>query len=106
MNPGVELHLSLILFLPWFAILSVLYWVFPRRAAGTATRVVDLAVVLGSLGLSVWAMRWGYLAADPQAGAIWKQVLATLTAYGAFLLVLGGAWSLRLFQFRRQSSAG
>jgi len=98
MNPAVELHLSLILFLPWFAILSVLYWVFPRRTAGAATRVLDLAVVLGSLALSVWAMRWGYLAADPQAGAIWKQVLATLTAYGAFLLVLGGAWGGRLIR--------
>lgn len=95
MSAGVELHLSLILFLPWFAILAVLYWVFPRRRPGVASRSVDAAVLLVSLLLSVWAMRWGFLNADPEAGAIWKQVLATLTAYGAFLLVLGAAWTWR-----------
>jgi hypothetical protein len=35
------------------------------------------------------------LNADPNAGAIWKQVLACLTAYGAFLAVLTLAWFAR-----------
>jgi hypothetical protein len=29
-SPAVELHLSLILFLPWFAVLGALYWLFPH----------------------------------------------------------------------------
>lgn len=95
MSGGVELHLSLILFLPWFAILAVLYWVFPHRHPGATSRAIDVAVLVVSLLLSVWAMRWGFLNADPGAGTIWKQVLATLTAYGAFLLVLGAAWTWR-----------
>jgi hypothetical protein len=95
MSSGVELHLSLILFLPWFAILAVLYWILPRRRPGVASRMLDAGVLVVSLLMSVWAMRWGFINADPDAGTIWKQVLATLTAYGAFLLVLGAAWTWR-----------
>ena len=31
MNPLVELNLALFLFIPWFVILGVLYWIYPRR---------------------------------------------------------------------------
>ena len=88
-------HLSLILFFPWFAILAVLFWLFPRQPRGGARIVFDLAVLLLALVLSFVGMRWGYVNADPDAGAIWKQVLATLVAYGAFLAVLAIAWPLR-----------
>jgi hypothetical protein len=40
-------------------------------------------------------MRWGIASADPNAGAIWKQVLASLMAYAAFLLMLGVAAAIR-----------
>ena len=42
-------------------------------------------------------MQWGYALglADVGTGAIWKQVLATLVAYGAFLFVLTVAVLLR-----------
>lgn len=95
MNPTVELNLALILFLPWFAILGVLFWIYPRQPRGLARRAFDLAALLSALGASWLAMRWGLRHADPQAGAIWRQVLATLTGYGAFLAVLGLAWPLR-----------
>src|SRR3546814_16089954 len=31
MSPQIELNLGLILFLPWFLILGVLFWLFPRQ---------------------------------------------------------------------------
>jgi cytochrome c-type biogenesis protein CcmH len=42
MNPFVELNLALLLFLPWFLILGVLFCVFPRTPRGIARRVYDL----------------------------------------------------------------
>lgn len=91
--------LALVLFLPWFAILGTLYWLFPRTPHGPARRGFDIAVLALSLALSVWAMHWGHASADPQAGTIWRQVLATLVAYGAFLGVLAIAWPLRSRMF-------
>lgn len=95
MNPSVEFNLTLILFLPWFAILGALFWFYPREPRTAARRGFDLAVLILAMLTSWLAMRWGMLNADANAGAIWKQVLACLTAYGAFLAVLIGAWFLR-----------
>jgi hypothetical protein len=88
-------YLALILFLPWFAVLGALFWLFPRQPRHAARRGFDVAVLLAAAVLSFLGMRWGYLGASPEAGAIWKQVLACLVAYGAFLAVLGLAWPLR-----------
>ncbi len=41
MNSAMELHLALILFLAWFAILGVLFWCYPRQPRDTARRVFD-----------------------------------------------------------------
>lgn len=95
MNPLAEFNLTLILFLPWFAILGVLFWCYPRQPRGAARRGFDLAALVLALLASWYAMRWGLLTADPGAGKIWKQVLACLTAYGAFLALLTSAWFLR-----------
>lgn len=95
MHPAVEFNLTLILFLPWFAILGVLFWVYPRQPRGATRRVFDLVALMLATLASWLAMRWGMLEADPHAGAIWKQVLATLTAYGAFLAVLLLGWLVR-----------
>ena len=81
MNPEIEFNLALVLFLPWFAILGALFWFYPRAPRHPM--------------LSWLAMRWGMLNADPAAGAIWKQVLATLLAYGVFLAVVTLAWIAR-----------
>jgi hypothetical protein len=49
------------------------------------------------------AGRWGYSIASTsiEAGPIWRQVLASLLAYKAFLAVIAGAWAWRGMRFRR-----
>lgn len=101
MNPTIEIGLSFILFLPWFVILGALYWLFPRQPRNLARRLFDVAVLALSVVLSIIGMRWGYLEADPNSGAIWRQVLATLVAYGIFLAVLCLAVPLRHWLIRR-----
>lgn len=100
MNADVEFNLALVLFLPWFAILGVLFWLYPRLPKHPMRGGYNLAVLSLSLVSSWLAMRWGMLNADPSAGAIWKQVLATLLAYGVFLLVITAAWIARGRIFR------
>ncbi|TDR48849.1 hypothetical protein DFR29_101473 [Tahibacter aquaticus] len=87
--------LALILFSPWFAILAWVYWRFPARPAGAARRGLDLAALLLALLASAAAMYWAYAANIGFGGAIWKQVIATLWGYAAFLFVLGAAALLR-----------
>ncbi|MBD9378777.1 hypothetical protein ACTJI2_07605 [Pseudoxanthomonas sp. 22568] len=95
MNAQVELNLALILFLPWFAILAALYWIYPRQPRGTGRRLFDTIALVLATALSAWGMHWGFLNADPNAGAIWKQVLATSVAYGLFLMVMTLAIAVR-----------
>lgn len=89
--------LSLLLFLPWFALLGGLYWMFPRQPRTARRRLFDAAMLLLALALSSLAMLWGHHAglAQPDAGQIWPQVLAVLHAYGAFLAVMIVALLLR-----------
>ncbi|HUD40381.1 MAG TPA: hypothetical protein VMR06_00095 [Dokdonella sp.] len=101
MNPTIEIGLSFILFLPWFAILGALYWLFPRQPRHLKRKLFDLAVLVLSIVLSIAGMRWGYAIANPASGAIWKQVLAMLVAYGVFLAVLTVAVPLRRWSMRR-----
>lgn len=90
-------YLALILFLPWFLLLGALFCLFPRQPRGPRRRTFDLATLLIAFVLSFIGMQWGYALglADVGTGAIWKQVLATLVAYGAFLFVLTVAAPLR-----------
>ena len=90
-------YLALILFLPWFLLLGSLFWLFPRQPRNARRRGFDLAVLAIAFVLSFIGMQWGYAlgAADVGTGAIWKHVLATLVAYGAFLFVLTLAVPLR-----------
>lgn len=93
MNATVEFNLALILFLPWFAILGTLFWVYPRAPRTVARRVFDAASLGASLAAAAGGMTWGLLTADPTAGRMWKQVLATSVAYGLFLAVMTlAAW--------------
>jgi hypothetical protein len=94
--------LALILFLPWFAILAVLYWFYPRNLARTpARRRFDLAMLAIAFLASFIAGRWGYSIASTtiEAGPIWRQVLASLLAYKAFLVVMAAAWTWRGLKF-------
>ena len=95
MNPLVELNLTLILFLPWFAILGVLFWMVPRMPRGTARRLYDLAALLLAVAAFVASVYWANAHADPAFGRIWRQVLATAVGYGVFLGVLLVAFLLR-----------
>jgi len=93
-------YLALILFLPWFLILGVLFWIYPRKQRTSIRRLFDSAtLLLAGIGSFV-GMRWGYLNASLQAGALWKQVLATLVAYGVFLGVMTAALIARHYLLR------
>ena len=90
-------YLALILFLPWFLLLGALFWLFPRQPRNPRRKAFDIAALVVAFVLSFVGMQWGYALglADVGTGAIWKQVLATLVAYGAFLFVLTLAVPLR-----------
>lgn len=91
MNPQIELNLALILFIPWFSILAWLFWAYPRQPRSAARTVFDSASLVLATLAAFWGMHWGMYNADPHAGAIWKQVLATSVAYGLFLAVMTAA---------------
>jgi hypothetical protein len=101
MNPTIETGLAFILFLPVFAIIGALFCLFPRNPRGAGRRLGDLALLLLAAVLSVYAMRWGFHAAAGVAGALWKQIVATLLAYGVFLAVVCIALPLRAAWWRR-----
>jgi hypothetical protein len=101
MNPTIETGLAFILFLPVFAIIGALLCLFPRNPRGMGRRLGDLALLLLAAVLSVYAMRWGFHAAAGVAGALWKQIVATLLAYGVFLAVVCIALPLRAAWWRR-----
>ena len=95
MNPLVELNLALVLFLPWYGILGVLFWVYPRRPRTPARRAFDVAsLVLATLAAAA-GMHWSMASADPRHGHMWQQVLATSVSYGLFLGAMAVAFLAR-----------
>ena len=102
MNPLVETNLTLILFLPWFLILSALFWIWPRQPRGLARRLYDLAAILASLALFVASLYWLQDLADPAHGRMWRHILATAAGYGVFLAAMLVAFVLRMLLFRRR----
>lgn len=103
MNSGFASYLALILFLPWFGIVAWAFWTFPRHLTRRGTRRrFDAAVLLLAISVSFLGMRWGLLNADGGGGPIWKQVLATLIAYGAYLAVVAMGVALRRALFGLQ----
>ena len=101
MNPEIELNLALILFIPWFSILAVLFWCFPRQPRTGARTAFDTISLIGATGAAFAGMQWSMLNADPSHGAMWKQVLATSVAYGLFLGVMTVALLVRWRWLRR-----
>ncbi|MET0231118.1 MAG: hypothetical protein ABW186_09330 [Rhodanobacteraceae bacterium] len=98
--------LAFFLFLPVFAILGVLYCAFPRTPRGAARWLADFAALIAAAAISLAAMRWGFSLATGVAGPIWKQIVATLLAYAAFLASMGAALLLRAAWFRRRARSG
>ena len=95
MNPSIELNLGLILFLPWYAILVVVYWCSARRARAPWRRAFDAAAVLVAVAATTLSLHWSFAAAGTAHGGMWRQVLATSVSYGVFLTVMTAAWFLR-----------
>ena len=102
MNPLVELNLTLILFLPWFLILGVLYWLFPRKPRGAARVLYDIVALALSVAAFLWSVHWSVANADTHHGRMWPQVLATALGYGVFLAALGIAFVARRLLFGRK----
>ena len=102
MNPTIAQNLALLLFLPWFLILGVLFWVYPRQPRGARRMVFDLVSLALSVIAFLLSIHWAHAVADRGHGSMWAQILATATGYGVFLAVLGTAFALRMRVLRRQ----
>lgn len=100
MPPEIARNLALILFFPWFSILAVLFWAWPRRPRHPRRIAFDAACLLLAAVAAAAGMHAGMASADPRYGAMWPQVLATSLAYGLFLGVLTAAWWLRRARLR------
>lgn len=95
MNQTVAQNLALLLFLPWFLILGVLFWMVPRQPRGARRVVYDLVSLALSLIAFLLSIHWAHAVADRGHGSMWAQILATAVGYGVFLAVLGIAFALR-----------
>lgn len=95
MNASIELNLALILFLPWYAILACLYWLYPRQPRTLSRKVFDVASLAVALLATVLSMHWGMRNGDKAIDPMWPQVLATAISYGAFLAVMTAAFFIR-----------
>jgi len=95
MNPLIELNLALILFLPWFAILAVLFWLYPRGPKTRKRWWFDASSLVLSIVAAALGTYWSFYNADPLWGGMWKQILASTISYGLFLLVMTAAFFLR-----------
>jgi hypothetical protein len=95
--------LALVLFAPWFAILGWFYWAYPKsHVVSPARRRFDVAVLAAALAGSIGAMLVAYRMTWEGTGSMWPQVIATLAAYHAFLLVIVAGWLLRGRRFRKR----
>lgn len=103
-NLAAAPDLALILFAPWFLILAVLYWLYPRQPRDHARRLFDACALLVAVGAFVLALHWAHHYATRAHGAMWPQILATSVGYGVFLLVLAVAVFVRRAWLRRRAS--
>jgi hypothetical protein len=94
-NPLIEFNLGLLLFLPWFLILGVLFWMYPRTPRHAGRRLFDGISLVLATSAFVWALHGSQRLADPGQGHMWGQILATSVGYGVFLAVLAFALLVR-----------
>ena len=95
MSPDVELNLAAILFLPWFAILAVLYWVYPRQPRPKWRTGFDLGALAASSIAFFLSLHWAHQWADRGYGKMWQQIVGTSVSYGVFLATLTLAFYVR-----------
>lgn len=87
--------LALVLFAPWFLILSVLYWCYPRQPRHARRRGFDALALLLAFAACLASLHWSFGIADRGYGNLWPQILATSVGYGVFLAVLAVAFFIR-----------
>jgi len=95
MNSHVALNLAMLLFLPWYAILGAMFWIYPRQPRHAARRWFDATSLAVAVVAAFAGTHWGFLHASPSPGVLWKQLLATSVSYGLFLAVLALAIAVR-----------
>jgi len=88
MHPFIEVNLAALLFAPWFAILAVLYWIYPRKPRPSWRGPYDAAALGIAVAVFVLVLHWGQGWADRGYGRMWQQIVGTSVSYGAFLTVL------------------
>ena len=88
MNLANMTNLALLLFAPWFVILAVLYWLYPRQPRNAQRRLFDGCALALALVAFIASLHWAMAYADRHYGALWPQILATSVGYGVFLVVL------------------
>ena len=101
MNPLIEYNLTLILFLPWFAILGTLFWCYPRKPRNAARHIFDAVSLLAALAAFLASIYWSYDNADLSHGKLWPQILATALGYGVWLAVMTMAFFMRRSWLRK-----
>ena len=84
MSPFVQSNLALVLFLPWFAILGVLFWVYPRQPRDARRRAFDMVSLVVALVLT----------------PLWASYLVKVYAWRT-MLAPGGSLRVRQDQFNR-----
>ena len=89
MPANVQVDLAFILFLPAFCIVGALYCFYPRSPRSALRWFADLGLLGLAAFASIRATRWGFGVATGVGGALWKQVLATLLAFGVFFGIVG-----------------
>lgn len=99
-------NLALILFLPWYLVILVVYWRMRRRPARWSGRVFDLLAIAASIAAAAVAGPWALAHADDSIGSMWPQILATVVGYGAFLAVITLAALLRRMLAGPRPAAG
>ena len=92
--------LALILFAPWFLILSVLFWMYPRQPRNARRRLFDAVALVLALVAFIATLRWSHAYADRAYGRMWPQILATSAGYGVYLLALTVAVFVRRALFK------
>lgn len=95
MSPSIAQNLALILFLPWYLVILIVYWRMRRKPAQWAGRLFDLAAIAVSIVAAAISGPWALAHADDSIGTMWPQILATVVGYGAFLAVITLAALLR-----------
>ena len=95
MHETVQLNLAVLLFLPWYAILGALFWLFPRKPRTLGRWLFDVASLAVATIATIASTHWSYLFADTSVDAMWPQILATSVSYGVFLAAMTAAALVR-----------